>query len=113
MGYILRSLIVVQALAYLEQLKNSEAGWQFCMSTLTRGMTQDNHLRFFCFQVVEHYIKNHYNNENLADQQRVREFLSCWIQLQVRVKRHNHQLNKEDPCMLNSQSLKANISRIL
>ncbi|XP_021920575.1 exportin-T-like [Zootermopsis nevadensis] len=70
------------ALAYLEQLKNSETGWQFCMSTLTRGMTQDNQLRFFCFQVVEHYIRNHYNNENLADQQRVREFLSRWIQLQ-------------------------------
>lgn len=70
------------ALARLEQLKNSEAGWQFCMSTLMSGMTQHNHLRFFCFQVVEHYIKNHYNNENLADQQRVREFLSCWIQLQ-------------------------------
>lgn len=70
------------ALAYLEQLKNSEAGWQFCMNTLTRGMNQNNHLRFFCFQVVEHYIRNHYNHENLADQQRVREFLSCWIQLQ-------------------------------
>jgi len=91
----------VQALARLEQLKNSEAGWQFCMSTLTSGMTQHNHLRFFCFQVVEHYIKNHYNNENLADQQRVREFLSCWIQLQVSVKRCYCQLLKEDPCTLN------------
>ncbi|XP_069692791.1 exportin-T-like isoform X3 [Periplaneta americana] len=79
-----KSDIVAQqhALAYLEQLKNSEVGWQFCMSTLTNSRTQDNQLRFFCFQVVENYIRNHYNNENLAEQQRVRDFLSCWIQLQ-------------------------------
>ncbi|KAJ9595161.1 hypothetical protein L9F63_013519, partial [Diploptera punctata] len=68
-----------QALTYLEQLKNSELGWQFCMTQLVTPTTQDDRLRFFCFQVVEHYVKNHYNNENPSDKQRLREFLSCWI----------------------------------
>jgi hypothetical protein len=90
-------LFHVQALARLEQLKNSEAGWQFCMSTLTGGVTQHNHLKFFCFQVVEHYIKNRYNSENLADRQRVREFLSCWIQLQVSIIWCYCQLLKDRP----------------
>ncbi|PSN51529.1 Exportin-T [Blattella germanica] len=63
-------------------MKKGLPGVYFCMSSLTSGAIQDDHFRFFCYQVVEHYIRNHYNNENSTDKQRVREFLSCWIQIQ-------------------------------
>ncbi|XP_074646295.1 exportin-T-like [Tubulanus polymorphus] len=72
-----------QALQYFEQLKESEKGWQLCANVLTSGMYMENdHVRFFCFQVIEHFIKTRYNSSTMAERELLKSFLMGWIQFQ-------------------------------
>uniref|UniRef100_A0A3B5LXE0 Exportin-T n=1 Tax=Xiphophorus couchianus TaxID=32473 RepID=A0A3B5LXE0_9TELE len=65
----------LQALAYFEQLKESQGAWEVCADALAKGI-YDVHVKFFCFQVLEHQIK-------FAQQQLIRETLMKWLQTQL------------------------------
>uniref|UniRef100_A0A3B3DXD2 Exportin-T n=1 Tax=Oryzias melastigma TaxID=30732 RepID=A0A3B3DXD2_ORYME len=67
-----------RAMAYFEQLKESPDAWEVCAKALSQG---DDHVKFFCFQVLEHQIKFH-AVLNAAQQQLVRETLMKWLQCQ-------------------------------
>lgn len=69
-------------LIYFEQLKESEDGWKQCVSLLTSNNCQDERVKFFCFQVIEHFIKHHYSTTSTENQLSMREFLCYWIQIQ-------------------------------
>jgi hypothetical protein len=73
-------------LAYFEQLKSSDTGWQLATNTLinsTVGSTLGDHAKFFALQVIEVFIKQSYIKSELSQQQGMKNFLSQWIQLQV------------------------------
>ena len=75
-----------QALAYFEQLKSSDTGWQLASSTLVNPAlraTLSDHVKFFSLQIVEAFVKHSYAKSDHAQQQSMRSFLSQWIQLQV------------------------------
>lgn len=79
--------IFLQALAYFEQLKSSDTGWQLAINTLINtnpGPNLNDHVKFFALQVVEVFIKQSYQKSGLSQQQAIKNFLSQWIQLQVR-----------------------------
>uniref|UniRef100_A0A4W4DX59 Exportin-T n=1 Tax=Electrophorus electricus TaxID=8005 RepID=A0A4W4DX59_ELEEL len=69
------------ALAYFEQLKESRDGWEVCAQALAKGIYGDDHVKFFCFQVLEHQIKH--GSLTGAQQQLIRETLMKWLQLQL------------------------------
>lgn len=70
-----------RAYVYLEELKNSEWGWQMCLNALGSETNQDNYLQFFGFQIVEHYVKTRYDSAGPTEQQQVRQFIRQWIEL--------------------------------
>uniref|UniRef100_A0A4W4DVJ7 Exportin-T n=1 Tax=Electrophorus electricus TaxID=8005 RepID=A0A4W4DVJ7_ELEEL len=70
-----------RALAYFEQLKESRDGWEVCAQALAKGIYGDDHVKFFCFQVLEHQIKH--GSLTGAQQQLIRETLMKWLQLQL------------------------------
>uniref|UniRef100_A0A4W4DVK8 Exportin-T n=1 Tax=Electrophorus electricus TaxID=8005 RepID=A0A4W4DVK8_ELEEL len=71
----------LMALAYFEQLKESRDGWEVCAQALAKGIYGDDHVKFFCFQVLEHQIKH--GSLTGAQQQLIRETLMKWLQLQL------------------------------
>ncbi|KAL6474664.1 hypothetical protein MHYP_G00182250 [Metynnis hypsauchen] len=72
-----------RALAYFEQLKESQDGWEVCAEALAKGIYSDDHVKFFCFQVLEHQIKYRHGSLTGAQQQLIRETLMKWLQLQL------------------------------
>ena len=79
-------MISLQALAYFEQLKSSDTGWQLAISTLTNSalnLPLDDYDKFFCLQVVEVFSKCRYSKADPTQQQAMKSFLSQWIQIQV------------------------------
>jgi len=77
----------LQALAYFEQLKSSDTGWQLAISTLTSSAVNqslDDYAKFFCLQVIEVYSKCQYIKADPSQQQAMKNFLSQWIQIQAR-----------------------------
>ncbi|KAK1789617.1 hypothetical protein P4O66_015520 [Electrophorus voltai] len=72
-----------RALAYFEQLKESRDGWEVCAQALAKGIYGDDHVKFFCFQVLEHQIKFRHGSLTGAQQQLIRETLMKWLQLQL------------------------------
>lgn len=82
----LTTFFTFQALAYFEQLKSSDTGWQLATNTLINssvGPALSDHVKFFALQVVEVYVKQSYEKSETVHQQAMRNFLSQWIQLQV------------------------------
>ncbi|XP_070558298.1 exportin-T-like isoform X2 [Ptychodera flava] len=71
-----------RAMAYFEQMKQMEDGWQICGSALTQGLYEDDHVKFFCFQILEHFIKTRYRTVPSAQQTQLREMLLRWLQVQ-------------------------------
>uniref|UniRef100_A0A8B9JVX3 Exportin-T n=1 Tax=Astyanax mexicanus TaxID=7994 RepID=A0A8B9JVX3_ASTMX len=71
------------ALAYFEQLKESQDGWEVCAEALAKGIYSDDHVKFFCFQVLEHQIKYRHGSLNGAQQLLIRETLMKWLQMQL------------------------------
>ncbi|XP_066580703.1 exportin-T isoform X2 [Amia ocellicauda] len=72
-----------RALAYFEQLKESQDAWQVCAEALANGIYSDDHVKFFCFQVLEHQIKFRYPVLSPVQQQLIRETLMKWLQSQL------------------------------
>ncbi|MBN3313578.1 XPOT protein, partial [Atractosteus spatula] len=72
-----------RASAYFEQLKQSQDAWQVCAEALAKGIYSDDHVKFFCFQVLEHQIKFRYAVLSAAQHQLIRETLVKWLQSQL------------------------------
>ncbi|XP_059366536.1 exportin-T-like [Carassius carassius] len=72
-----------RALVYFEQLKESQDGWEVCAEALAKGVYSDDHVKFFCFQVLEHQIKFRHGSLTAAQQQLIRETLMKWLQAQL------------------------------
>ncbi|XP_064174772.1 exportin-T [Anguilla rostrata] len=72
-----------RALVYFEQLKESQDGWQVCAEALVKGLYSEDHVKFFCFQVLEHHIKFRHAELTAVQQQLIRETLMKWLQLQL------------------------------
>ncbi|XP_073411540.1 exportin-T [Dendrobates tinctorius] len=72
-----------RALAYFEQLKVSQDAWQVCAEALAQRIYSDDHVKFFCFQVLEHQIKFKYAGLTGLQQQLIRETLIAWLQSQM------------------------------
>lgn len=73
-----------QALAYYDELKNSEQGWKECLQTVVSGQYANvAQVQFFCMQVIEYHVRNRFNNSSPQDQELVRKFLREWIELQT------------------------------
>ncbi|XP_012587721.1 PREDICTED: exportin-T [Condylura cristata] len=72
-----------RALAYFEQLKISPDAWQVCAEALAQRTYSDDHIKFFCFQVLEHQVKHKYPELTAVQQQLIRETLISWLQAQM------------------------------
>ncbi|XP_029351358.1 exportin-T isoform X2 [Echeneis naucrates] len=72
-----------RAMAYFEQLKESQDAWEVCAEALAKGIYNDDHVKFFCFQVLEHQIKFRHAALSAAQQQLIRETLMKWLQCQL------------------------------
>ncbi|TSK13525.1 Exportin-T [Bagarius yarrelli] len=72
-----------RALAYFEQLKESQDAWEVCAEALAKGIYSDDHVKFFCFQVLEHQIKYRHAGLTGVQQQLIRETLMKWLQFQL------------------------------
>ncbi|XP_069620796.1 exportin-T [Ranitomeya imitator] len=72
-----------RALAYFEQLKVSQDAWQVCAEALAQRIYSDDHVKFFCFQVLEHQLKFKYAELTGLQQQLIRETLIAWLQSQM------------------------------
>nr|XP_033813574.1 exportin-T isoform X3 [Geotrypetes seraphini] len=72
-----------RALSYFEQLKGSQDAWQVCAEALAQNAYSDDHVKFFCFQVLEHKIKFKYSELTVNQQQLIRETLVAWLQAQM------------------------------
>uniref|UniRef100_A0A673A4U3 Exportin-T n=1 Tax=Sphaeramia orbicularis TaxID=375764 RepID=A0A673A4U3_9TELE len=73
----------VFAMAYFEQLKESQDAWEVCAEALAKGIYNDDHVKFFCFQVLEHQIKFRHAGLSAVQQQLIRETLMKWLQCQL------------------------------
>lgn len=73
-----------RALQYFEHLKNSSDGWKLCIQTLISQETiqKPDYVKFFCLQVVEHFVKQKYPQCLVEDQVFLRDFLAQFTQLQ-------------------------------
>ncbi|XP_075328444.1 exportin-T isoform X2 [Odontesthes bonariensis] len=72
-----------RAMAYFEQLKESQDAWEVCAEALAKGIYSDDHVKFFCFQVLEHQIKFRHAALSALQQQLIRETLMKWLQCQL------------------------------
>ncbi|XP_031697462.1 exportin-T-like, partial [Anarrhichthys ocellatus] len=72
-----------RAMAYFEQLKESQGAWEVCAEALANGVYNDDHVKFFCFQVLEHQIKFRHAGLSSVQQQLIRETLMKWLQCQL------------------------------
>ncbi|GIY16607.1 exportin-T [Caerostris extrusa] len=69
---------------YFEQLKESEDGWKLSINFLSNINNEQDQVKFFCFQVILHYVKTKYPYANSEHQRIIREFVKHWIQSQSR-----------------------------
>ncbi|XP_057710617.1 exportin-T isoform X2 [Corythoichthys intestinalis] len=72
-----------RAMAYFEQLKESQDAWEVCAQALAKGLYDDDHVKFFCFQVLEHQIKFRHAGLSGGQRQLLRETLMKWLQSQL------------------------------
>ncbi|KAM9823831.1 exportin-T [Neosynchiropus ocellatus] len=72
-----------RAMAYFEQLKESQDAWEVCAEALAKGIYSEDHVKFFCFQVLEHQIKFRHAGLSAGQQQLIRETLMKWLQCQL------------------------------
>ncbi|XP_071190421.1 exportin-T isoform X7 [Salvelinus alpinus] len=72
-----------KAMVYFEQLKESQDAWEVCAEALAKDIYSDDHVKFFCFQVLEHQIKYRHGGLSPVQQQLIRETLMKWLQCQL------------------------------
>ena len=56
---IMRLMSLLQALGFFERLKEDPNGWKICIEALAAAEVEESR-EFFCFLVVENYIKFRY-----------------------------------------------------
>lgn len=72
-----------RAMVYFEQLKESQDAWEVCAEALAKGIYRDDHVKFFCLQVLEHQVKYRHAALTAIQQQLIRETLMKWLQCQL------------------------------
>lgn len=73
-----------RTLEYFEQLKNSANGWKLCAQVLTSGTYNGNdHVKFFCLQVIEFYLRSRYAESGIEDHNLVKDLIARLLQMQV------------------------------
>lgn len=72
-----------RAMVYFEQLKESQGAWEVCADALAKGIYSDDHVKFFCLQVLEHQVKHRHAALTAIQQQLIRETLMKWLQCQL------------------------------
>lgn len=74
-----------QALQYFERLKATENGWELCAEALLSGQYQrDDQVRYFCYQVIEHFVRTRYaGGRNAVCHSVVKSFLINTVRQQV------------------------------
>ncbi|CAN9508332.1 unnamed protein product [Ophioblennius macclurei] len=72
-----------RAMVYFEQLKQSQDAWEVCAEALAKGVYSDDHVKFFCLQVLEHQVKYRHAALTAIQQQLIRETLMKWLQCQL------------------------------
>ncbi|CAG7834393.1 unnamed protein product [Allacma fusca] len=72
-----------KALQYFEELKSSDLGWQMCVQAVTSRAYTDDHIQFFCLQVIEHFAKFRYSTSQPQEQQILRDFLCQWTRFEA------------------------------
>ena len=55
----------------------------FFLSHFNVDYFRNDHMRFFCFQVIEHYLKTGYKASTIADHNAIKTLLLGWLELQV------------------------------
>eukprot|EP00743_Colponemidia_sp_Colp-15_P007842 GILK01008494.1.p1 GENE.GILK01008494.1~~GILK01008494.1.p1 ORF type:complete len:968 (-),score=114.45 GILK01008494.1:207-3110(-) len=70
-------VMVNQALAYCNQVKESADGWKMCAQRFATA-SQDQ-VRFFCLQVIEETIKKRYSSISYADKSQLRAIVLTWL----------------------------------
>ncbi|XP_053377142.1 exportin-T-like isoform X1 [Mercenaria mercenaria] len=72
-----------RALQYFEQLKASSDGWKLTAQALTSGSYEGNdHVKFFCLQVIEYYLRTRYGEGNQEEHALVKNLIARLLQLQ-------------------------------
>ncbi|XP_050413849.2 exportin-T isoform X2 [Patella vulgata] len=72
-----------RAMQYFEQLKSCENGWKLCAQAFTSGTYHSNdHVKFFCLQVVENYLKKNYLLGSKDDHDIVKSFVVALLQIE-------------------------------
>ncbi|KAI7697392.1 Exportin-T [Sarcoptes scabiei] len=52
-----------EILEYFDTLKNDPNGWKICIEAIHSESIKDENTMFFCFQVIENYIRSRYEND--------------------------------------------------
>jgi uncharacterized membrane protein len=55
----------------------------FVLSNLVHINFRNDHVKFFCTQVIEDFLKTRYEQTSISDQQTVKSFIARCLQLQV------------------------------
>jgi len=66
-----------KALAYIDQIKNSQDAWKFCLQRL--GQTKNIHVKFFCFQIFQDLILHKYSTLTGEESNRLKVELVNWL----------------------------------
>ncbi|CAL1531674.1 unnamed protein product [Lymnaea stagnalis] len=75
-----------RAVHFVEQLKQSEDGWKICAHGFTSGnYHQNDHVKFFCLQVCEHYAKQRYQHAMPENVTAMKAFLLSCLELESNV----------------------------
>nr|XP_018668498.1 exportin-T [Ciona intestinalis] len=69
-----------KAVAYFEEVKNTNHGLEVCAIALAQGSYKEDHVNFFMWQVLEHQVK--YRSEQLDDNVKagIRSTLLTWLE---------------------------------
>ncbi|ELU12326.1 hypothetical protein CAPTEDRAFT_150306 [Capitella teleta] len=73
-----------RAMQYFEQLKSTTDGWKLCASALTSNAYDgQDHIKFFCFKVIEEYLKTSYVNSSAEGHTEMKAFLRTFMDIQL------------------------------
>ncbi|XP_064399906.1 exportin-T-like [Halichondria panicea] len=76
-------------IVYFEELKNSPNGWKMCAEDFTQKLHSDDHVRFFCLQMIESHVKTGHASSSDDDILALRKVLLLWMQDHQRIFRED------------------------
>ncbi|XP_059146732.1 exportin-T-like isoform X2 [Physella acuta] len=72
-----------RAVQCVEQLKQSEEGWKVCAQAFTSGTYyQNDHVKFFCLQVCEHFVKSRYQQTSAGNIDFMKSFIQTCLEME-------------------------------